>query len=130
MTPSCARGGLGCTSGGVYSWEGWSGLEPARGGLESPHLEVSKELLAMALSAVGWGQGGDGEQFGLDGMGGLFQPKGFWDSVILYQKCVLCPAPVFPVSTESSENFRQEGCKSCPLLLTFVLWLFVHTWQT
>uniref|UniRef100_A0A8U7N5G5 Glutaredoxin 3 n=1 Tax=Corvus moneduloides TaxID=1196302 RepID=A0A8U7N5G5_CORMO len=47
--------------------------------MESPSLEVSREGLEMALSAVGWGQGGNGAQAGLGDPGGLSQPQGFRD---------------------------------------------------
>ncbi|KAJ7426905.1 CWF19-like protein 1 [Willisornis vidua] len=51
--------------------QGGQALEvAARGGLESPPLEVSKAGLAVVLSALG----GDGSQVGLDALGGLLQP--------------------------------------------------------
>lgn len=42
----------------------------------SQPLEVSKELLEVALRALGWGQCGDGAQLGFGDPGGLFQPRG------------------------------------------------------
>lgn len=42
---------------------------------------MSKEGLDVALSVLGWAQGGDQSQGGFDGLGELFQPPGLHDPV-------------------------------------------------
>lgn len=58
--------------------------------LEPPSLEVFKEYLDLALSALGWLQGGGWSQAELRGLGGLSQPKCFWNSVALWKEKTAC----------------------------------------
>lgn len=68
--------------GEFFSGNGCQELNPpARGGLESPSLQVSREGGDAALGALGWGQGGIGHGSGsmvLEGFSSLC----FWDSVL------------------------------------------------
>uniref|UniRef100_A0A8U7NBC4 Sterile alpha motif domain containing 11 n=1 Tax=Corvus moneduloides TaxID=1196302 RepID=A0A8U7NBC4_CORMO len=63
----------------------------------SPALEVSKGRMDVALSALGWGQGGHWSKVGLDDLGGLFQAG---SHVLLFQGrgswalCLACGAPL------------------------------------
>ncbi|XP_051629844.1 uncharacterized protein LOC127463867 isoform X2 [Manacus candei] len=71
----------------------------AQGGLECPALEVSQEGLAVALcDKVGMGHRG------IHGLGGLFQPQGFWDSV----KALGCPGCDSPVGLGCSPQREQQ----------------------
>lgn len=54
--------------------------------VDSSSVEVYKEGLDVAVSALGWVTSGDLSQVGLNDLGGLFQPKRFCDSVNVFIK--------------------------------------------